>query len=55
MAAPTKPATWKIFLANPEPSTHGTFRTSLDVRVQSVMRSKADVGYRPKQEQLAML
>jgi hypothetical protein len=33
----------------------GTFRTWLDVRVESVMRSKADIGYRLKQEQLAML
>ena len=28
MAAPTKPANVKKALANPEPSTHGTFRTS---------------------------
>jgi hypothetical protein len=31
MAAPTKPAYVKFSLANPEPSTHGTFRTWCDV------------------------
>lgn len=34
--------TVKKALAKPEPSTHGTFRTHLDVRVESAMRSKAD-------------
>jgi hypothetical protein len=34
----------KISLANPEPSTHGTFRTWRDVRLESAMRSKADVN-----------
>jgi len=29
MAAPTKPCDVKILLANSEPSTHGTKRTSL--------------------------
>jgi hypothetical protein len=33
----------KKALANPEPSTHGTFRTSGDVRPESGMRTKADV------------
>ena len=46
-----RPDTWlhrpmlqnvKKVLANPEPSTHGTFRTWRDVRVESVMRFKAD-------------
>jgi hypothetical protein len=49
-----RPNTWlhrpmlqnvKKVLANPEPSTHGTFRTSRDVRLESGMRTKADVGY----------
>jgi hypothetical protein len=31
-------------LANPEPSTHGTFRTWRGVRVESAMRFKADTG-----------
>jgi hypothetical protein len=48
-----RPNTWlhrpmlqnvKKVLANPEPSTHGTKRTSSDVRLESVMRSKADIG-----------
>jgi hypothetical protein len=47
-----RPNTWlhrpmlqnvKKALANSEPSTHGTFRTSRDVRVKSVMRNKADI------------
>jgi hypothetical protein len=45
-----RPNTWlhrpmlqnvKKALANPEPSTHGTFRTWRDVRLESVMRAKA--------------
>src|SRR5258707_5495504 len=48
-----RPDTWlhrpmlqdvKKVLANPEPSTHDTFRTRRDVRFESVMRSKADLG-----------
>jgi hypothetical protein len=48
-----RPDTWlhrpmlqnvKKVLANPEPSTHGTFRTWRDVRLESVMRFKADIG-----------
>jgi hypothetical protein len=50
-----RPNTWlhrpmlqnvKKVLANPEPSTHGTFRTSRDIRLESVMRTKADVRQR---------
>ena len=46
-----RPNTWlhrptlqnvKKALANPEPSTHGTKRTWRDVRLESVMRSRAD-------------
>jgi hypothetical protein len=46
-----RPNTWlhrpmlqnvKKALANSEPSTHGTFRTWRDVRLESVKRSKAD-------------
>ena len=40
MAAPTKPANVKKALANSEPSTHGTKRTSQHVRYE--------VGYRVK-------
>jgi len=45
-----RPNTWlhrpmlqnvKKALANTEPSTHGTFRTWRDVRLESVMRAKA--------------
>jgi hypothetical protein len=44
MAAPTNAANVKKVLANPEPSTHGTFRTWRDVRLESVIRSEADIG-----------
>src|SRR5450755_2216258 len=46
-----RPDTWlhrpmlqnvKKVLANPEPSTHGTKRTSSDVRLGSALRGKAD-------------
>ena len=48
-----RPNTWlhrpilqnvKKALANSEPSTHGTSRTWRDVRLESVMRCKADIG-----------
>jgi hypothetical protein len=48
-----RPNTWlhrpmlqnvKKVLANPEPSTHGTKQTWRDVRLESVMCSKADIG-----------
>ena len=48
-----RPNTWlhrpmlqnvKKALANTEPSTHGTTRTSRDVRLESVMRSRADIA-----------
>jgi hypothetical protein len=47
-----RPNTWlhrpmlqnvKKALANSEPSTHGTKRTQLDLRRESVMRSRADI------------
>ena len=50
-----RPNTWlhrpmlqnvKKALANSEPSTHGTFRTWRNVRLESVMRSSADIGAR---------
>jgi hypothetical protein len=41
MAAPTNPANVKKALANPEPSTHGTFRKCCDVRFTAVIRGKA--------------
>src|SRR5260370_8927701 len=47
MAAPTNPCYVKILLANSEPSTHGTFRTLRDVRLESGMRFKADVRPTP--------
>ena len=43
MAAPTNSANVKIFLANSEPSTHGTKQTWLDVRLMSAIGGKADV------------
>jgi len=46
MAAPTNAANVKKILANPEPSTHGTFRTQRDVRLESGMRTKADIAKR---------
>jgi len=47
MAAPTNAAYVKKVLANSEPSTHGTSRTWRDVRLESVMRSIADIdGHR---------
>jgi len=48
-----RPNTWlhrpmlqnvKKALANTEPSTHGTFETCRDVRLESVLRSSADMG-----------
>ena len=48
-----RPNTWlhrpmlqnvKKALANSEPSTHGTKRTCRDVRLESAMRSKADIA-----------
>ena len=48
-----RPNTWlhrpmlqnvKKALANSEPSTHGTFRTWRDVRLESAMRFKADIA-----------
>ncbi len=46
-----RPNTWlhrpslqrEISLANAEPSTHGTFRTSRNVRLMSVYGAKADM------------
>jgi len=43
MAAPTKPAYVKKVLANPEPSTHGTKRTSGNVRPMSAFGGEADI------------
>ena len=43
MAAPTNAANVKKALANSEPSTHGTKRTSRDVRSAVAIRGKADV------------
>ena len=49
-----RPNTWqhrpslqnvKKALANPEPSTHGTFRTSCDLRLESEQRQEADMAY----------
>jgi hypothetical protein len=53
-----RPNTWlhrpmlrnvKKVLANPEPSTHGTFRTWHDVRVESANGGKAEVRLRGRQ------
>src|SRR3954471_17585831 len=43
MAAPTNAAYVKKALANSEPSTHGTKRTSQDVRLESAKWGKADL------------
>jgi hypothetical protein len=43
MAAPTNAAYVKKVLANPEPSTHGTFRTSDCRCVMSVVGGGADI------------
>ena len=47
MAAPTKAANVQIFLANSEPSTHGTKRTSQHAQPMSAFGGKAD-AYPPK-------
>ena len=56
-----RPNTWlhrpmlhnvKKALANPEPSTHGTFRTCRDFRVEPASGGKAEVGFRVRQGQL---
>src|ERR1019366_7868651 len=53
-----RPNTWlhrpmlqnvKKALANSEPSTHGTKQTSRDVRLESVIEGKAEVGLRGPQ------
>src|SRR5262249_8236634 len=44
MAAPTQACNVKILLANPEPSTHGTNRTSENVRFSAASRNAADMA-----------
>jgi hypothetical protein len=53
-----RPNTWlhrpmlqnvKKVLANPEPSTHGTFRTWHNVRLESAFGDIAEVGLRGRQ------
>ena len=44
MAAPTNAAKREKALANPEPSTHGTNRTSNEVRSSVAIGGKADVA-----------
>ena|SRR6516225_6488330 len=44
MAAPTKAANVQIFLANSEPSTHGTKRTFVCAAVMSAFGGKADIA-----------
>ena len=44
MAAPTKAANVKKVLANSEPSTHGTKRTSQSHRSMSAFGGKADIA-----------
>ena len=46
MAAPTNAAYVKKALANSEPSTHGTFETSTDVRYLAAFGGKADISQR---------
>src|SRR5450756_2414010 len=45
MAAPTNAAYVKKVLANSEPSTHGSFETSRDVRSSVAIRGKTDVAW----------
>ena len=47
MAAPTNAAYVKKVLANSEPSTHGTKRTSSDVRSSVAIGGKPDMGGKP--------
>jgi hypothetical protein len=44
MAAPTNAANVKKALANSEPSTHGTFETSTDVRYRAAFGGNPDIG-----------
>jgi hypothetical protein len=44
MAAPTKPAGVKKVLANPEPSTHGTFEPWIDVRSTTAVEDNPDIA-----------
>ena len=44
MAAPTKPVTWKILLANSEPSTHGTRRHGTAARLCPAFGGIADIA-----------
>ena len=46
MAAPTNAANVKKVLANSEPSTHGTFETSTDVRYLAAFGGKAGISQR---------
>jgi hypothetical protein len=46
MAAPTNAANVKKVLVNSEPSTHGTFETSTDVRYLAAFGGKADISQR---------
>jgi hypothetical protein len=43
MAAPTNAANVKKALANSEPSTHGTFETSTDVRYTAAFGGDPDI------------
>jgi hypothetical protein len=52
MAAPTNAAKREKALAKPEPSTHGTFETCRDVRLESVKRRKADITIQGRQVRL---
>ena len=44
MAAPTQACDVRKVLANPEPSTHGTKRTSRAFSYLSALRGKADIA-----------
>ena len=48
MAAPTNSANVKISLANSEPSTHGTKRTSSMCQLMSAFGGKADIAQTSK-------
>ena len=54
MAAPTKPANVKFFLANSEPSTHGTSRSSFRCIKVSGLRQKSGLLRHPSYKGLRL-
>jgi hypothetical protein len=46
MAAPTQACDVKILLANPEPSTHGTYQTCWGNLTMSALEGRADLPFK---------